>query len=62
MVKELDEKTLHCTRTGQVMLDFDDARSLMDSIRDYYQEHKNVHGKTLKERRPWRKWILVTRT
>ena len=23
MVKELDEKTLQCTRTGQVMLDFD---------------------------------------
>ena len=49
MVKELDEKTLQCTRTGQVMLDFDDARSLMDIIRDYYQEHKNVQGKTLKE-------------
>jgi hypothetical protein len=43
-VKELDDKTLQCTRTGQVMLDFDDARSVMDEIRDYYRDHKgNVH-------------------
>ena len=48
-VKELDERTLQCTRTGQVMLDFEDARSLMDVIRDYYTEHKNVSAKTLKE-------------
>ncbi len=40
-VKELDDKTLQCTRTGQVMLDFADARSLMDVIRDYYLEHRN---------------------
>jgi cephalosporin-C deacetylase-like acetyl esterase len=39
-VKELDEKTLQCTRTGQVMLDYEKARSLMDVIRDYYVEHK----------------------
>jgi len=38
--KDLDEKTLLCTRTGQVMLDFEDARSLMDLIRDYYTEHQ----------------------
>jgi Acetyl xylan esterase (AXE1) len=48
-VKELDEKTLQCTRTGQVMLDFEDARSLMDVIREYYIEHKNKSVKTLKE-------------
>jgi cephalosporin-C deacetylase-like acetyl esterase len=39
-VKELDAKTLQCTRTGQVMLDESDARSLMDVIKDYYVEHK----------------------
>src|SRR6266403_3987362 len=39
LAKELDDKTLQCTRTGQVMLDFADARSLMDVIRDYYLEH-----------------------
>ncbi len=38
--KDLDEKTIQCTRTGQVMLDFDDARSLMDIIRDYYKQHQ----------------------
>jgi hypothetical protein len=25
-VKELDQKTLQCTRTGQVMIEFEDAR------------------------------------
>jgi cephalosporin-C deacetylase-like acetyl esterase len=48
-VKELDEKTLQCTHTGQVMLDFEDARSLMDMIREYYTEHKNLPAKTLKQ-------------
>src|SRR5579864_6075707 len=38
--KDLDERTVQCTRTGQVMLDFEDARSLMDLIRDYYTEHQ----------------------
>lgn len=37
--RDLDEKAAQCTRTGQVMLDIDDARSLMDVIRDYYTEH-----------------------
>jgi len=48
-VKELEDKMLQCTRTGQVMLDFEDARSLMDVIREYYIEHKNKSAKTLKE-------------
>jgi len=48
-VKELDERTLQCTRTGQVMLDYDNARSLMDVIRDYYEEHKNHPPTTLKQ-------------
>src|SRR5207244_6164044 len=33
-VKELDDKTLQCTQSGQVMLDYENARSLMDLIRD----------------------------
>jgi len=48
-VKELDEKTLQCTRTGQVMLDYGDARSLVDLIRDYYLEHKDHPPTTLKQ-------------
>ncbi|HEX4919539.1 MAG TPA: hypothetical protein VFV92_02225, partial [Candidatus Bathyarchaeia archaeon] len=46
---ELDEKTLQCTRTGQVMLDFENSRSLMDVIREYYVEHKKQPAKTVKE-------------
>ena len=39
--QSLNEKALQCTRTGQVMLDFSNARSVMDLIRDYYFEHKS---------------------
>jgi pimeloyl-ACP methyl ester carboxylesterase len=46
--KELDDKTLQCTRTGQVMLDFENAHSVMNSIRDYYLEREKQR-KTLKE-------------
>jgi hypothetical protein len=48
-VKELDDQTLQCTRSGQVMLDFPDARSLMDVIRDYYREHRGQPGRDLKQ-------------
>ena len=48
-VKELDDQTLETTRTGQVMLDFENARSLMDVIRDYYVEHRSQPARTLKE-------------
>ena len=39
-VKELTPTVLQCTRTGQVMLDYGDAESLMDVIREFYNEHK----------------------
>ena len=48
-VKELDDKTLQCTRTGQVMLEFEDARSLIDVIREYYLQHKNSPARTLSQ-------------
>ena len=48
-VKELDVQTIQCTRTGQVMLDYDDARSVMDEIRDYATEHKSAPSHSLKE-------------
>jgi hypothetical protein len=47
--KELDDKTVQCTRTGQVMLDFEDARSMMDVIRDYYEGRKKQPAKTIKQ-------------
>lgn len=46
-VKELDGETLRCSRTGQVLLDYSDARSLMDVIREYYDEHKTGNTRTL---------------
>ncbi len=46
-VKELTDKELQCTRTGQVMLDYSDARSLMVVIREYYDEHKTGPGNSL---------------
>src|SRR5437879_32563 len=49
VTKELDDKTLQCTRTGQVMLDFEDARSIMDEIRQYYLDHKKEPTKTIKQ-------------
>jgi predicted dienelactone hydrolase len=48
-VKELDEKTVQCTRTGQVMLDFADARSLLDVIRDYYQQHQTRSKQSIRQ-------------
>ncbi len=47
--QELDEKTLQCTRTGQVMLDYANARSLMDEIHDYYERRKSVPANELKQ-------------
>ena len=46
-VKKLEDKALLCTTTGQVMLDFSDARSLMDVIQDYYNEQKQARASTL---------------
>jgi cephalosporin-C deacetylase-like acetyl esterase len=45
-VKELTAKVLQCTRTGQVMLDYSDAKSLMDEIREFYDEHKAAPKQT----------------
>jgi cephalosporin-C deacetylase-like acetyl esterase len=49
LVKELDSGTLRCTRTGQVLLDYGDARSLMDVIREYYEERKARTASTLSQ-------------
>src|SRR5207302_9180303 len=46
-VKPLEDKELLCTRTGQLMLDFSDARSLIEVIRDYYHERKRERASTL---------------
>lgn len=48
-VKELDEKTLQCTHSGQVMLDFQDAKSVMDDIRAYYTANRSNAHESLKQ-------------
>ena len=45
--KELPDRDLLCTNSGQVMLDESNARSMMDVIHDYYEEHKKSPEKTL---------------
>ena len=46
-VKELTGEALQCTRTGQVQLDYSDAKSLMVVIREYYDEHKTGPARSL---------------
>ena len=48
-IKELDGKTVQCTRTGQVMVDEVDAKPLTDLIRDYYTEHKGQQASSIRE-------------
>ena len=45
--KELPDKDLLCTRSGQVLLDESDGRSLADVIREFYVEHEKVGEKPL---------------
>jgi cephalosporin-C deacetylase-like acetyl esterase len=47
--KELADSALQCTRTGQVALDYSDARSLMAVIREYYDERKTGAGHSLRK-------------
>jgi dienelactone hydrolase len=47
--KDLDAKSVQCTRTGQVMLDFPDARPLTHLIHDFYVEHKGQAVESVKD-------------
>jgi pimeloyl-ACP methyl ester carboxylesterase len=49
LAKELEGASLHCTRTGQVMLEYSDAWPLMDLIREYPIEHQTRPQQTIKE-------------
>jgi hypothetical protein len=46
-VKELSANALQCTRTGQVMLDYTEAKSLMAVIREFYEGHKAASKQTI---------------
>jgi len=47
-VEELDERKVQVTRSGQVVMDFPNARSIMDEIRDYSIAHKTAVPTSLK--------------
>jgi hypothetical protein len=49
ILTELPDKDLLCTKSGQVMLEELDARSLMDVIHEYYEAHKTASARSLKE-------------
>src|ERR1051326_7868137 len=48
-VKELNEKQLQVTQSGQPITDFENAKSVMDLIREYYEERKSGRKISLKE-------------
>ena len=48
-VKEMDAKTVQCTRTGQVVVDAEDAKPLIDLIRDYYRERKGQQTPSMRD-------------
>ncbi len=48
-VKELDEKRLQCTSSGQVLLDYQNGKPLTEIIREYYLEHQNRPARTMAE-------------
>jgi cephalosporin-C deacetylase-like acetyl esterase len=47
--KDLPDKDLWCTKSGQIVTEFADARSLLNVIREYYEAHKNQPPRTLKD-------------
>ena len=46
-VQPLTDAQLLCTRSGQVMIDQPEARSLLDEIRDYYRAHRGRPRSTM---------------
>jgi hypothetical protein len=43
-VKELEAKELQCTKAGQVLLEYPDAKNLTDLIKEYFLNHPNKKG------------------
>lgn len=46
-VTKVEDQSLLCTASGQVMLEFSGARPLMDVIRDYFTEQKGARKSTI---------------
>ncbi len=49
-VSEFDVKTLQCTPTGQVLLEYPDGKNLTDLIKEYFQDHKNKEVQSVSAR------------
>ncbi|HVN78822.1 MAG TPA: acetylxylan esterase [Terriglobia bacterium] len=47
-IEPIDEKLLQCTRSGQVRVDFPEGQSLIDLVRQYYNDSKHGSPQTLK--------------
>ncbi len=47
--KVFTEEELHCTRSGQVLVDFNDGKTLMGIIKQYYLKRKNTISIALDE-------------
>jgi pimeloyl-ACP methyl ester carboxylesterase len=47
--KALPDKDLWCTKSGQAITEFADARSLLDVIREYYEVHKSQPARSLRD-------------
>lgn len=49
-VTELDEKVLRCTKSGQVLLDYPDAKNLTDIIKDHFIMMRNKQTPSISSR------------
>jgi hypothetical protein len=49
-VKELEPKDLQCTKTGQVLLEYPNAKNLTDLIKEYFLNHQNKEAPSISSR------------
>lgn len=49
-VRDLDVKDLQCTRKGQVLLEYPDAKNLTDLIKEYFADHKGKSAPSVSAR------------
>ena len=49
-VKELDAKELQCTKTGQVLLEYPNAKNLTDLVKEYFVSHQKKEVPTVSSR------------
>ena len=50
VVKDLDKEALLCTKSGQVLLEYPDAKNLTDLIKEYFIKQKNKQVRAVQSR------------